>query len=399
MRSCHGYGRGVRSSRKPKDVHSRIRRALFRILVGLFIFAGSERVAALSFDVICPAKIRIENSCAFGTSWGCLVATHDTISSEDLQRACLTASSNDPNLTVDPGGSFFNATLFAPLLPGEFAGFDPSLGRLLRPGETPKNPSLGFWGYRMHCGVPRPMNTSFTITVRMGTDVVNCVCQVIFDTRGPFGTLEEQRLSSSSNPASRCSYLSFDAIVPSEVRVSNRLSSMTTDLWGWLAPTNSPLSLSLQYPRHQCLFSTSIDDPQVTVSQIGFFNSALLAPLNRGEVAGFRGDGNSAAYDSLLRLGETLKRPATQFWSFELTSPLGHTGTAILSASVIVGEPSHTQIYGVESASFTCRMVFGDFAQPIQIVAGQRISSSPQNAPCLVPVETKSWGAVKSVFR
>ncbi len=126
------------------------------ILATLTLFLPIN-IYAVTFDFIAPNNVYLNQDAlgpGIGTSaWGLLVATDSTITLGDLQSAVVIGSIDSSDVTFN-NNQPFNETFFAPLLPGEVAGYvspgpvvdNSSLLSLLNPGETIKNSDVGLTG-------------------------------------------------------------------------------------------------------------------------------------------------------------------------------------------------------------------------------------------------------------
>lgn len=182
----------------------------------------------------------------------------------------------------------------------------------------------------------------------------------------------------------------FDVVVPREIQIDTTLpsSGVQFEYWGWVIATSDTIT---QEDLNSAQITIEIGGSDATVDQVGFKNTAVLAPLIPGEVAGYRLDPeNAAAYDSLLS-GESLKAPTTPFWTTLFEFNMGPTDTTALVDTLTV---TGTITMNGDELSYSTTVYFGDYSVIPVVALGQRVSSTP--IPVLV--RRTSWGDLKSKF-
>ena len=153
--------------------------------------------AAVPFDVVVPQEIQIDTTVpSSGVQfeyWGWVVATTDTIQMDDLFMAEIAVEIEQPDSgsTSIEHIAFKNIGVFAPLIPGEVAGFrlDPENAAAydsLLSGETMKAPDTPFWTTVI--GYTTGLVDTLTVTgsVILGGDELSYATTVYF---GSFGVL------------------------------------------------------------------------------------------------------------------------------------------------------------------------------------------------------------------
>ena len=176
----------------------------------------------------------------------------------------------------------------------------------------------------------------------------------------------------------------FDVIVPEEIRINTTaVVGVCFHHWGWVVATKETIS---QMDLDGARVSIESDPMTISISQDGFSNVFLIAPLDSSEVAGVRLDPeNASAYDSLLTMGETIKDPSISLFTTEIIFPSGHVDTVTATGTLIIAGHELT---------YTTQIVFGSFGPVPTVTKGQRISATA--IPVMVSPAT--WGELKTRF-
>ena len=177
----------------------------------------------------------------------------------------------------------------------------------------------------------------------------------------------------------------FDVIVPEEIRIdtSAPLVGVCFHHWGWVVATKETI---FQIDLDGATVSIKTDSTTISISQDGFSNTFLVAPLDSSEVAGVRLDPeNASAYDSLLAMGETLKDPSISLFTTEIIFPADYADTVTATGTLVIAGHELT---------YSTRIVFGSFGQVPTVSKGQRLSATA----IPVTVSQSTWGELKTRF-
>jgi len=164
----------------------------------------------------------------------------------------------------------------------------------------------------------------------------------------------------------------FDVVVPEEIQIDTAAPQVGVCFhhWGWVIATEQTIT---QTDLDFGTVSLDTDSLTVSISQDGFSNTFLVAPLDSLEVAGLWLDPeNASAYDSLLFVGETMKDPSISLFTTEIIFPPDYADTVIASGTMIIAG---------HELSYTTRIVFGSFGPVPTVTRGQRITATPIPVP------------------